>query len=89
MKEITTFLEKMRGRYMLGFRPNRERIKGQMVKIKVELSPPARKKNKDAQLRHRHGYVAAAGNKGEWKQNTKDGVRGLRESSPEALAESW
>ncbi|MCX7751677.1 MAG: hypothetical protein N2443_02295 [Blastocatellia bacterium] len=67
VKEMTAFLEKTRGRYMLGFRPNRERIKGQTVKIKVELSPQARKKNKDAQLRYRRGYIAPTGNEEESK----------------------
>ncbi|MDW8255684.1 MAG: hypothetical protein RML85_01520 [Acidobacteriota bacterium] len=67
VKEMTAFLEKTRARYVLGFRPNRERIKGQTVKIKVELSPQARKKNKDAQLRYRRGYIAPTGNEEESK----------------------
>ncbi|MEM4413764.1 MAG: hypothetical protein QXD59_05770 [Candidatus Caldarchaeum sp.] len=64
VKRIAVFLENMRRGYVLGFKPSRDRSEGRLVKIKVELSPLARKKNKDAQLRHRHGYIVAAGTEG-------------------------
>ncbi len=64
VQEITTFFERVRRSYIIGFKPNGGRSKGRLVKIKVELSPQARKKNKDVQLRHRRGYIAAAGKEG-------------------------
>ncbi len=67
VREIASFLETMRRSYVIGFRPNSDRSEGRLVKIKVELSSQARKKNKNVQLRYRRGYIAAVGREGESK----------------------
>jgi|GEM_PF-6988387 len=61
VQEITTFFERVRRSYILGFEPKGERSKGRLVKIKVELSSQARKKNEGVQLRYRRGYIVLAG----------------------------
>jgi hypothetical protein len=67
VREIASFLEKMRRSYVMGFRPKRDRSEGQLVKITVELSPQGRKKNKNVRLRYRRGYSAPVEKEGESK----------------------
>lgn len=85
VQEITTFSERMRRSYIIGFKPSGGRSKGRLVKIKVELSPQARKKNKDAQLRYRRGYIVAAGEGGE---SNEERVKGTEWEQPGALTQS-
>ena len=67
VEKVAQLIDRLRAQYVLGYMPASVARDGKVRKIKVELSPSAKKKYRDAQLRHRHGYIAVAGKEGESK----------------------
>jgi len=65
--QIAQLIDNLRAQYVLGYVPANAARDGKFRKIKIELSPAAKKKYKDVQLRYRQGYIAASGREGEPK----------------------
>jgi len=62
--QLVRLIDHLRAQYVLGYIPAAETRAGEFRKLKIELSPSAKKKYKGVQLRHRHGYMAAGGEEG-------------------------
>jgi len=56
---VARLIEDLRGRYVLGYEPTDITGGGRLRRIKVELSPQAKKRYKDVELRYRQGYIRA------------------------------
>jgi len=65
--KLAQLIDHLRAQYVLGYVPANAARDGKFRKIKIELSPAAKKKYKDVQLRYRQGYIAAGGREGEPK----------------------
>ncbi len=55
--KLIQLIDHLRAQYVLGYMPTNATRDGRIRKIKVELSSSAKKRYRDAQLRHRQGYV--------------------------------
>jgi|GEM_PF-959905 VWFA-related protein len=56
---VARLIEDLRGRYVLGYEPTDITGGERLRRIKVELSPQAKKKYKGVELRYRQGYIRA------------------------------
>jgi VWFA-related protein len=55
--QLVHLIEVLQAQYVLGYAPTNRAQEGKFHRIKVELSPTAKKKYKDVELRHRQGYI--------------------------------
>ncbi|MCX7751675.1 MAG: VWA domain-containing protein [Blastocatellia bacterium] len=57
VEKLARLIAHLRAQYVLGYLPADATADGRLRRIKIELSPAAKKKHKDVELRYRQGYI--------------------------------